>query len=220
VNTATVARIAIELSEYQRRRVSAPTPTEADVQLADKLMGDETNARLVVRWLANGDVDITASSWVGVVRFTHLDVRVVPKLVGGALRVLRMIDYAAGVNMLGRLPVDRPLPADGRDLVDLICLLLARETDALVRDGLLRDYRATDDTLKLLRGRLRYRDQYLRQFGRLDRLECHFDEYDSDTADNQLVAARWLSHGVERVTSAFDLRSAVSRASSSRRANR
>src|SRR4051812_47861438 len=116
----TTTRTTIELSEYQRRRVAADAPTEADQSLADRLMSDETDARLAVRWLANGDVDITASSWVGVVRFSKLDVLVVPKLVGGALRVLRMLDYAAGVNMLRRLPSDRPLPADGTDLFDLI----------------------------------------------------------------------------------------------------
>ncbi len=160
MSTATLARPIIELSEYQRRRVAVSAPTEADVRLADKLMGDDTNGRLSVRWLASGEVDVTASSWVGVVRFTHVDVRVVPKLVGGALRVLRMLDYAAGVNMLGRLPLNRPLPANGSDLFDLICLLLGQETEALIRDGLLQDYRATDDTLKVLRGRLRYRDQF------------------------------------------------------------
>lgn len=182
-------RTVIELSEYQRARVTVADPTNEDLRLADRLTGDGHDPRLAVRWLANGDIDITASSWVGVVRFSSLDIYVVPKLVGGALRVLRMLEYAAGVSMLLRLPADRELPAKGRDLFDLICLLLAQETEALVRDGLLRDYRATDDTLEVLRGRLRYRDQYLRRFGRLDRLECHYDEYNSDTPDNQLVAA-------------------------------
>jgi len=146
-----------------------------------------------VRWLAGGDVEVVSSSWVGVVRFTDFDVMVEPKLVGGALRVLRMLDYGAGVDMLRHLPIDRPLPADGSNLFELICLLLARETEALLRDGLLRDYREIDDTLDVLRGRLRYREQYLCRFGQLDRLEVRFDEYDSDTVENQLVTAALLS---------------------------
>jgi 5-methylcytosine-specific restriction enzyme subunit McrC len=189
IRTTLNRAVPLEIAEYQHRRALVPPPTESDVHLADKLMGDGSNPRLAVHWLANGEVDITASSWVGVVRFTHLDVHIVPKLVGGALRVLRMLDYAAGINMLRRLPANRPLPGNGSDLFDLICLLLAEESEVLIRDGLLRDYRATDDTIKVLRGRLRCRDQYLRHFGRLDRLECRFDEYDSDTPENQLVAA-------------------------------
>ena len=40
----------------------------------------------------------------------------------------------------------------------------------------------------MLRGRLRVRDQYLRRFAQLQPLECQFDEYDGDVANNQLIA--------------------------------
>jgi 5-methylcytosine-specific restriction enzyme subunit McrC len=180
------------LSEYRSKTVEADAlPTPADERLAARLRGDDEHepSRLDVRWLANGSVDIRATSWVGVARFSKLEVHVLPKLAGGELRVLRMLEYALGVRMLRRLPDVSTIRAQGRDLLDLVCLLLTEETQALLRDGLLRDYREADDALPVLRGRLRYRDQYLRRFGQLDRLECHFDEYDSDTPDNQLLAA-------------------------------
>jgi len=202
-------RQVIELNEYQRLRAPALQPAAADLDLAERLLGDETGARLAVRWLVNGEIDVSSGSWVGVVRFTECDIHVVPKLVGGALRVLRMLEYAAGVHMLRRLPRDRPLPANGNDLFDLICLLLAQETEVLVRDGLLRDYRAVDDSLPVLRGRLRVRDQYLRRFGILDRVECHYDEYDGNTPDNQLLAAALLVS--RRVARDAGIRSALSR---------
>ena len=182
-----------ELEEHRSKTIEAAAPpTPADERLAARLRGDDDEhqpARLDVRWLANGKVDIRTTSWVGVARFSRLEVHVLPKLVGGELRVLRMLEYALGVRMLRRLPDDATLTAQGRDLLDLVCLLLIEETQALLRDGLLRDYREADDTLPVLRGRLRHRDHYLRHFGRLDRLDCHFDEYDSDTPDNQLLAA-------------------------------
>jgi 5-methylcytosine-specific restriction enzyme subunit McrC len=181
-----------ELSEYRSKTIEAEAPpTAADERLAARLRGDEEQepARLEVRWLANGNVDIRTTSWVGVARFSQLEIHVLPKLAGGELRVLRMLEYALDVRMLRRLPDEATLTAKGRDLLDLVCLLLAEETQALLRHGILRDYREADDTLPVLRGRLRYRDQYLRRFGQLDRLECHFDEYDSDTPDNQLLAA-------------------------------
>lgn len=180
-----------DLSEYRTKTVTAAGPPSlADEQFAARLRGDEERepSRLDVRWLVNGKIEIRSSSWVGVARFSNLEVHVLPKLAGGELRVLRMLEYALGVHMLRRLP-DDAIAAKGRDLLDLVCLLLVEETQALLRDGLLRDYREADDTLPVLRGRLRYRDQYLRRFGQLDRLECHFDEYDSDTPDNQLLAA-------------------------------
>ena len=41
----------------------------------------------------------------------------------------------------------------------------------------------------MLRGRLMMREQYLRRFGRIDVLECRFDDYDADIPENQLLAA-------------------------------
>lgn len=182
------ARARIVLGEYESRRVRVPAPSSADLDLTERLSGRRGSPRLDVRWLASGEVELAASSWVGVIRFSRVDVHVVPKLVGGPLRVLRMMEFAAGVGLIRRLPSDRPLPADGTDLFDLICMLLVEESKVLLRDGLLRDYRPVDDSLDVLRGRLRYRDQMLRRYGQLQPLECQFDEYDSDIPENQLLA--------------------------------
>lgn len=188
-------RSKVVLSEYERLRFASTVPTEADLRLAARLAGDErdedddSRARLRVRWLHSGECEVTASAWIGVVRFTNQDVHVVPKYVGDSLRVLRMVEYATGINMLRRLPNAQQLPANGTDLFDLICQLLTDEVTTLIRDGLQRDYRPTDETLPVLRGRLRTREQYLRRFGQLDQLECSFDEYDTDTPENQLLAA-------------------------------
>ena len=90
----------IELTEYQSTREKALSPTEDDLALAERLsLGRDRDPRLEVRWLAGGKVDITASSWVGIVRFSALEIRVVPKLVGGTLRVLQMLEYSAGVRL-------------------------------------------------------------------------------------------------------------------------
>jgi 5-methylcytosine-specific restriction enzyme subunit McrC len=180
----------VELAEYRRMRVDAPVPSERDLLLSERLT---ESGRLGVRWLASGELELASSSWVGVVRFSELEVRIVPKFAGGSLGVLRMLDYAGGLGMLRFLPDERQIPAAGKDLFDLVCLLLSNESEVLIRNGLIRDYRPEDDTLEVLRGRLRYRDQYLTRFGRLDKLECSFDEYDHDTIENRLVTAALLS---------------------------
>ncbi len=98
-------RPRVELSEYEHRRIPLPPPSASDIRLADQLEGNDLEPRIAVRWLANGEVDIRATSWVGVIRFSQLDIHVVPKLVGGQLRVLRMLEYAAGISLISRLPV-------------------------------------------------------------------------------------------------------------------
>lgn len=181
-----IDREQVLVAEHRSLTLRCESPSDADLQLARRLAEQQM---LTVRWLADQRVEIVSNSWVGVVRFSNLDVLVEPKLVGDNLRVLRMLEYAAGIDLARELHVDRPLPADGSDLFELVCMLLAREVNRLLLDGVLRDYRIVDDTLTVLRGRLRPREQYLRRFGRVDQLECRFDEYDCDIADNQFVTA-------------------------------
>ncbi|MFV8228681.1 McrC family protein [Mycolicibacterium fortuitum] len=192
-------RQTVEVAEYQTTCVTSAKPTPADLKLAEKLSaGGVIGARLDVRWLADGQVEIKSTSWVGVVQFSALAIRIVPKLVGGSLRVLRMVEYANGISLLSHLPPDQRLPADGTDLFQSIVMALVQETRELIRDGLIRDYRSTDDSLLVLRGRVRMRDQFLRRYGSMHRLECQFDEYDSDIPENQLLAAA-LSAAATRI---------------------
>lgn len=180
----------INLVEYESRRVLSASPTSEDVALAERLAAaGDIDARLEVRWLSDGRIDMRASSWVGVVRFSSVEIRVVPKLVGGPLRVLQMVEYSEGVSLLAHLPPDQRLAVTGDALLDLLVRVLVIECKRLIRDGLLRDYRPAEDTLSVMRGRLRMREQFLTRYGALHRLECSFDEYDGDVPENQLLAA-------------------------------
>ncbi|WP_197519482.1 McrC family protein [Mycobacterium sp. E2327] len=167
--------------------VAAPAP--ADLRLAEQLASNKLAPKIAIRWLRTGEIEVSASSWVGVIRLSNVEIHVVPKLVGGSLGVLRMLQHSAGVELIARLPTARTLASHSTDLLDIITLFLAEESKWLIRDGLLRDYRPVDDNLGVLRGRVRLRDQYLRRFGQLQPLECSFDEYDADIPENQLIAA-------------------------------
>jgi len=145
--------------------------------------------RLRVRWLINGDIEINASAWVGVVRFSSVDVHVTPKVLGSNQRLLKLLDYTRGTRFLRTLENRRPLGASGESLVDLLSALLAEEAATLLREGLLRRYRPTHEDLAMVRGRIDHRTQLLRHFGRLDRLRCSFDEHDADNVEHQLVCA-------------------------------
>lgn len=178
------------IGEYDRMVITDFEPTPDDERLASSLAasGDIT-PRLDVRFLTGHRMEVITHSWVGVVRFSSVEIHVVPKLIGGSLRVLRMIEYADDIRLMARLPTDQLLPADGTDLFDLLVMLLTEETKALIRDGLIRDYHPVDESLDVLRGRLRVREQFMRRYGQLHRIECAFDEFDGDVPENQLLAA-------------------------------
>jgi 5-methylcytosine-specific restriction enzyme subunit McrC len=114
---------------------------------------------------------------------------VTPKLVGENLGVLKMLDYAGGLQSLRRAEATRPLAVEGRSLLDLICLLLAEESERLVHQGLLQDYLEREEPLTILRGRLDIMKQATRRFGQVDVLECVFEDFETNIWENQLIAA-------------------------------
>lgn len=175
------------LAEYQTRRLRWPEPSVADRQLGEAVETD--GCRLRIRWLAGGEAEVTTYSWIGVVQFERCELHIVPKACDGNVGVLRMLDYASGLDALREIAAVRTLAGAGAHLRDLICQLVARTSDEVLRRGPARDYVTREDTLPVLRGRLLGDRQLLRRYGQLDRLECRYDEYETDTLDNQILAA-------------------------------
>src|SRR5262245_36225350 len=184
----TSARVpTFEVAEWQTVLLDGQTLSDSDQRLKQDLeAGDE--GRLRIDELRTG-VRITARAWVGVVRFEHFEVRVVPKLAGDNLGLVEMIEFATGLDALRRSSSTRTLQAEGAGLLDLIALLLAEASEAILRGGLLADYVEREDDLPVVRGRLLADHQVLRRFGRIDRLMCRFDEHEQDILENQLLAA-------------------------------
>jgi McrBC 5-methylcytosine restriction system component len=176
----------IDLQEWQTVERDLPPMSERDRRLAEALA--EGDGRITIEELRSR-TRIRTTSWIGVVRFSGFEIRVVPKYAGGTLGVLQMLAYTRGLSALKRQPAIRSLAVQGAHLIDLIALLLAEEADRLARGGLLADYVTREDTLPMVRGRLLPLEQVTRRPGRVDRLECRFDEFESDIDENRLVAA-------------------------------
>ncbi|HLL69776.1 MAG TPA: hypothetical protein VK453_29285 [Micromonosporaceae bacterium] len=175
------------LSEYQTKRLPWP-----HVGAADRSLGELVEAqgrRLRVRWLADGEAEITTYSWIGVVQFDQCQLHIVPKACDGNVGVLRMVDYASGLDALREIVAVRTLAAAGAHLRDLVCQLVVKMSEDILRRGPARDYVTREDALPALRGRLLADRQWLRRYGQLDRLECRYDEFETDTLDNRVLAA-------------------------------
>ena len=171
--------------------------SERDRGLAARL---RTGRRLEVEELRDG-VRIRSSSWIGVVRFEHCEVRVRPKLAGEALGVARMLEFTNGIERLQRTAGVQSLATDDQsDLLELLALLLLEETERVVRGGFVADYQEHEDELSVMRGRLLVDKQLLVRFGQVDKVWCRFDELEHDTDDNRLLCLALLAcaHRVKR----------------------
>jgi 5-methylcytosine-specific restriction enzyme subunit McrC len=179
--------LLVQLREWETTFLPGLHLTPAEARLADYLRSG-ADVRLHVDSLRQG-TRVTAESWVGVVNFEQFHVRVTPKLAGGALGLVEMIEVADGLDSLRRLPADRLLSTESVGLFDLIALLFLEACDAVTRSGLFRDYREREEELGVVRGRLLIDQQVLHRFGRFDRLICRFDEQEYDVLENRILAA-------------------------------
>ncbi len=128
--------------------------------------------------------EVTPGTQIGVASVAGLQVVIEPKI--GINRLVFLMGYARrpafwrddGV----RLDADADLP---EALADAFVRLALRALD----QGLLKGYVTVDETLAVLRGRVREADQLRRRWGRSIPLEVRYDEFTVDIAENQVLLA-------------------------------
>ena len=132
---------------------------------------------------------VRTRSWVGVVRLPTVEIRIVPKVTGDQLGLVRLLDYASGLDALTRLPDGATLEAAGNSLLELLVLLFVEASERVLRRGLLSGYVEREDDLPIVRGRILADRQVLERFGQLDRIICRFDELEHAAVENRLLTA-------------------------------
>jgi 5-methylcytosine-specific restriction enzyme subunit McrC len=128
--------------------------------------------------------EVAASSKIGVVRCGDLQVTVKPKV--PIDRLLFLMGYARSPSFW-RDPTVQLDPE--QDLFSAVADAFARQAVKALGQGLLHGYRTVDDTLPVLRGRVRESEQIGRRFGLLIPLEVRYDEFTVDIAENQILLA-------------------------------
>ncbi len=122
-------------------------------------------------------------------RVAGVDLRIRLKL--PIVRLFFLLGYARDSRWWRDEDVD---VADSPDLMPAVDEAFARQADRAVSQGLLRSYRATEESSTVLRGRLREANQICERFGLAIPMEVRFDDYSADIAENQM-----LRSGAERL---------------------
>jgi len=128
--------------------------------------------------------EVTPGTQIGVVSVAGLQVVIEPKI--GINRLVFLMGYARRPDFWRedrvRLDADADLP---EALADAFVRLARRALE----QGLLKGYVTVDETLAVLRGRVREADQLRRRWGRSIPLEVRYDEFTVDIAENQVLLA-------------------------------
>lgn len=151
--------------------------TVEEVEAIGKL-GIATPARTAVA----GVWDIAATSKIGVARIGDLQVSVRPKI--AIDRLIFLMGYAQSPSFWRDQHVHLE---PEQDLFSAIADAFSRLSVKALEQGLLYGYRTIEDTLPVLRGRVRVAEQMGRRFGRMIPLEVRYDEFSVDIAENRIL---------------------------------
>ncbi|MCY4625808.1 MAG: hypothetical protein OXC99_12535 [Chloroflexi bacterium] len=128
---------------------------------------------------------VTPASTVGAVEIDGLSVVIKPKIT--MQQVLSLALYAMDADSRFHLhPFDF---AEEDALPDLLAHALAQAAQRAFAQGLLHGYRAEEESLYGVRGRIRFDDQVRRRFGRALPIEARYDDFTDDILENRLVKA-------------------------------
>ena len=142
----------------------------------------------------SGVWDLRPNSEVGVVRLPDLTVEIRPKI--PIDRVLFLASYALGAFKI------KPDIADidrSTDLVEAMVQMFHEAVRQATGRGLLQGYQTQEETLNVVRGRIRIEDQLRRRYGIAVPVEVRYDEFTPDIPPNRLLKAAvrrlaWLPH--------------------------
>ncbi|MGI8631820.1 MAG: McrC family protein [Solirubrobacterales bacterium] len=154
------------------------------VRLEDNV-GDALSASKLVEAhrLGGGAWEVSPLARVGVASIAGVTVWIRPKI--DIRRILFLMGYARDPGWRTDL-VD--LEQVG-DLLPVLAWAFADQAERAVQLGLLQGYVETDDSLAVLRGRLRDADQLRQRFGLAVPLLVRYDDYTVDIAENRILRA-------------------------------
>ena len=133
---------------------------------------------------SSGFWNLRPNSKVGVVRLPDLTVEIRPKL--PIERVLFLASYALGPFDLKSDVVDLDEPSE---LVEAMVRIFHDAVHRAAGRGLLQGYKTQEETLNVVRGRIRIEEQLRRRFGIAPPIEVRYDEFTPDTEPNRLLKA-------------------------------
>lgn len=169
----------VELTEY-RTKPGVALSTDQVVALASLAPSIAISPSLA----GSGTWDLTPSSEVGIVVLGDTTINIRPKI-----DIDRLMFLIAYVMDPVRWPDQMTTVAAADNPLDAIVPSFVAQLRRALGPGVLHGYRSTDDSLNVVRGRIRFDDQLRRHYGRTPPVEVTFDEFTDDIDENRLLKA-------------------------------
>lgn len=126
--------------------------------------------------------EVSAGTRIGVLEIEGMQIVIQPKI--DVNRLVFLMGYARRPSFWRD---DRVKLDVARDLPEALAHSFIRLAQRALEQGLLKGYLTVEETLPVLRGRVREADQLRRRWGQTIPLEVRYDEFSVDIAENQLL---------------------------------
>lgn len=167
----------IELREYGEPR-EEPLSLEEGLALADTGFVDVQHVAGTRHWRLRG------TSKVGSLRVGGIEVHVAPKV--EVARLVFLLTYSPrGLTWDDQLVEVQKAP----DLLEALADVYGRLTERALLQGLIQGYRMVEESLAVVRGRIRESHQMRRHYGLPLPIEVTYDDFTPDTPENRLLRA-------------------------------
>ena len=150
--------------------------------LPPRVLDALTTTGVVSAELEGGGWVVKAGTKVGVVNVAGQQIVIQPKV--GINRIVFMMSYARRPKFWRD---DLVWLDPEADLVEALAHAFVAQTHRALKQGVLKGYVTVEESLPVLRGRIREGDQLRRRFGRSIPLEVRYDDYSVDIAENQIL---------------------------------
>lgn len=178
----------------EHRRTEA---VRLDSRQVQGLLASGAGIRLAPSPRAPGRYDLTPGATVGTVVLDELRVDIRPKI--PIRRLLFLLSYS--VDRM-RLLEPQATYEEAVDLLEAVAALFLASARAAIDRGLLQGYREEEDSLTVIRGRIRFDDQIRQRFGQAPPVEVRYDAFTPDIELNRLLKAAAYRLGRLRLRSA------------------
>jgi 5-methylcytosine-specific restriction enzyme subunit McrC len=169
--------VLVELAEYGPAREARLTSDTAAALATTRLVETRPTER-------PGCWSLVPRGRVGSVQAGGVSVHVAPKVSIG--RLMFLLEYAPERIAWQREQVELDEHAD---LLQVVATVFSRTADVATRGGLLQGYVVVEESLPVVRGRIREAEQMRLRQGRMLPVEVRYDDFTVDIAENQLLQA-------------------------------
>jgi len=141
---------------------------------------------LLIRELKKG-LEISATSYIGVARFSNFAVEVTPKVLMKSENLPKLIEYAYDLEDIV-IPESEIKFEDAKNqLIEIIITSFVKKCQQLLRQGLIKSYVTHEDNIPYLRGKLLLQQQFLNVMHKKLEFACEFDELEYNNIENQIL---------------------------------